>query len=418
MNPRDFLRLFCLDERLATGAYFTSEVQAVTRGDHVGVVLLGLGGPRERSELEAFLYSRWMDPVLYSGGLRYGRHQLASVASRLAAGFFWREYEQIGGECAANRLMKEQASTLETSLREHLGPSTRARFSAYVAMRYGLPSGEDALLRMLKDGVTKAVLLPTHPQYSIATTGTSLAYLAALVSSVRRSTLSVSAVVEYAAHPKYLQAVSERIDQALQRFPKHVRQDVEIVFCAKHPGVRGEMGRQDSFCDLAQVTVDRLAALRGIQSPQTVACFSSGIRKARPDGRDMREVLRAMVDRKIEAVLVVPLGLTTDHVWTTYTLDIFLRQVAAGLGIKFFEVASGLNCHPLLISALVDIVGSHLTSVSPEVPRTQRSAVPDTGTSTAIPRATPQRSTGCPDCRGPVRARDWGPTPHPGAASL
>ena len=54
------------------------------------------------------------------------------------------------------------------------------------------------------------------------TTGTSLAFWKALEESGELRTRPTTFVYEYAAHPKYVQALSERIDEGLQRFPTTV----------------------------------------------------------------------------------------------------------------------------------------------------------------------------------------------------
>ncbi len=411
MNARTFLRQFRVDERLASGDYFATGGLDVLPGDHVGVVLLSLGGPRNRSELEDYLYSRWMDPVLYARVPRIGRHVVASVGAKLAAAYFWRDYEEIGGDCPSNRLVREQAAALEIALASQLAPKTGATYSTFAAARYGVPSVQDAIQAMTERGVQKAILLPTHPQYSIATTGASLAYWASRLSGSASPDIQFSSVVEYSVHPLYLQALSERIDQALQRFPKRLRPGVEILYCAEHAEVHGRMNKRDSFCDLAQATVERLTEFRGDGRRSEVVCFASGVRTGRSDEHAMRTVFQRLAERSVESILVVPLGLSTDHVWTTYTLDMLLRHVASEAGINGYEVVSGLNCHPLFISALVDVVEAQAATL------TRRDD--DSGSrmeSSFMQGREKDLRSDCRTCRGPVRARDWGSTFHYGAA--
>ena len=414
MTPRQFLQRFNPDDRLATGRYFPSAGLALGGDDHVGVVLFGLGGPNDRSELEPFLYSRWMDPVLDSRGPVLGRHGLAKVASRALARFVWQDYEEIGGECPANRLVREQASALQEMLNERLGPHTGAKFSTYISMRHGSPSSEDALAEMRARNVSRIVLVPLYPQYSMSTTGTSLAYWSTLMSLQTEGTAPVSAVLEYSAHPKYLQAVSERMDQALQRFPKRIRRNVEIVFCAEHASTHGPLHDQDSLCELAHTTVSRLATMRNDSRPYTIACFCPGVRQGRRDQRDMRRVVQRLVTEGAEAVLVVPLGVATDDVWTTYTLDILLRQTARELGVGSYEVASGLNCHPLFIASLAEMVGAQFSDATATPLSESADETVDNSRRNPVRKRDAERSPGCPTCHGPVRAHEWGSTPRQG----
>ena len=64
MTPRQFLSTYKYDPRLVTGKFFSSEPLQVERGDRVGVVLLNLGGPNRKEDVEPFLYNLFMDPAI------------------------------------------------------------------------------------------------------------------------------------------------------------------------------------------------------------------------------------------------------------------------------------------------------------------------------------------------------------------
>ncbi len=65
---------------------------------------------------------------------------------------------------------------LQRRLNERFGPTTGARYRTYVAMRHGDPSMETARRRMAEDGVTKVILLPLQPHYSVSMAGSALSY--------------------------------------------------------------------------------------------------------------------------------------------------------------------------------------------------------------------------------------------------
>ena len=49
--------------------------------------------------------------------------------------------------------------------------------AVYVAMRYWYPFTEEALESIKRDGVSRLVVLPLYPQFSISTSGSSLRLL-------------------------------------------------------------------------------------------------------------------------------------------------------------------------------------------------------------------------------------------------
>ncbi len=410
MSPKQFLKHFRRDERLASGRFFPDSPLVVDPSERLGVVLLNLGGPYDRSEVDDFLFQRWMDPVLEGPRIRKGRSVPVRIAARIGARFLWRDYDQIGGECPINRLTREQASALQEHLNERLGRKLGIGIRTYIAMRYGRPSSEEAALQMVDDAIDKVILLPLYPQYAMATTGSSLAYWSVMLDVdgiVKRQT---AAVVEYSTHPKYVRALSERIDEALQRFPRRVRNAVEIVFCAEQPALGGDFAAEESFCHLVRETVGHVARLRDEDREYRVSFFDSGRRKPDKVHRGTKEVLRELADRDSRSVLVVPLGLSTDHVWTAYGLDIGLRQEAKQIGISMFEVASAMNCHPLFIDALADIVGEHVTQHTEGAARSAGVSAnsSDAHRASGLGRVSSMHFSSCSVCNGPVRSRNWG----------
>jgi ferrochelatase len=220
-------------------------------------------------------------------------------------------------------------------------------------MRYGDPSPQGAIRRMRADGISHAILLPLHPQFSEATTGSSLAFWGAAVEREGAAFRTV-AVRAYPDEPDFVQAISERIDEGLQRFPRAVRRVVKVVFVAHGYAPRGRKDRCAPYCCHVHRTVDAVMRLRGRDRPFEVAFQSQ-------PGLPVRltpllvDAVRRMGDGGQRAVLVVPVSFVTEQVDTAYRLDVTVRHEAERCGIAHYEVAMPLNCHPLFIRALADV---------------------------------------------------------------
>lgn len=360
MNAREFLKRYEYDQRLVTGDYFSKEALDVEPGDTIGVVLLNLGGPRDSEETASFLYNLFMDPAIIDipvGGIL--RHWLCRLISGTRARSVSEDYEAIGGGSPINRLTEEQAQSLERALEQNYGDALGVDFRTYVAMRYWHPFSEEAARRMEEDGVDRVVLLPLYPQYSKTTTGSSLIYWKELEKADEIPDWPTTEVKEYAAHPKYVQALSERIDEGLQRFPRQVRDDVELVFSAHGTPLREMKERGDPYCCLIHSTVDQVVKLRDEDRPFHVA-FQSKVGPGEWLTPGTVEKVEELADEGRTAVLLVPVAFVTDHIETAYELDIELREEAEEFGIEHFEVTSGLNCHPLFIEALGEVVAAQV----------------------------------------------------------
>lgn len=81
-------------------------------------------------------------------------------------------YKAIGGGSPLRRITDEQAAALSAALKRK-GQNA----DVYVAMRYWYPFTEEALEKIKADNVTRLVVLPLYPQFSISTSGSSLRLL-------------------------------------------------------------------------------------------------------------------------------------------------------------------------------------------------------------------------------------------------
>ncbi|MFQ5651195.1 MAG: ferrochelatase [bacterium] len=360
MDARTFLTLYRYDERLISGQYYpTGPIKAET-GDTIGVVLLNLGGPDTLEEVEPFLYNLFMDPAIIDmpfGGIL--RHWLSRFISSKRSQKVGRDYEVIGGGSPINRLTREQAESLESALHRMFGDFAGVRFRVYIAMRYWRPTSEDAAKRMRADGVDKVVLLPLYPHYSKTTTGSALVYWWMLEQQEEIPVWPTTSVYEYSAHPKYIRAISERIDEALARFPEQARGQVQLLFSAHGTPLYEMKKRRDPYCCLIHATVEQVMKLRKNDLPFHVA-FQSKVGPAQWLTPSTPEKLKELGQKGHTAVLIVPVAFVTDHIETAYELDILIRKEAQKFGIEHYEVTAGLNSHPLFIEALAEAVVSQL----------------------------------------------------------
>lgn len=364
MSPRAFLASSASNPLVRSFQRARRVPLRVEGGETVGVVMMNLGGPSTPDEVEPFVYSRLMDPTEVRRSIpRLLRHYFSAFAARRRSKSLGEAYAQIGGHSPLARHTGEQAIELERSLNDRFGALTGATFKTYVAMRHSHPSSEAAAAQMAADGVTKVVFLPLHPHYSGSTTGSSLAYWTALEEAGEIPVWESSAIPEYAAHPKYIRALADRVDEGLQRFPREVRDDVQVVFSA-HGGLRSGLSPQDDpYCCHVHATVSHLLAERAISDPGrgTRVAFQTPLVGGSGLDPFLCDTLEELADQGHSAVLVVPVSFVSDRVETAYELDVRVRAKAKTFGISHFEVSSGLNCHPLFVDGLADCVGSLLT---------------------------------------------------------
>lgn len=409
MTPLDFSRWYEFDEQSLEGGSFASPLP-VEEGERVGVVCMSLGGPETLDDVEAFLYSLLMDPAMLDlpvgGGLR---HCFCRLVATYKADAIRNEYELIGGSSPLNALTREQARDLEAYLNRHYGKPTGVDFRTYVGMRHAGPSCEDAAARMAEDDVDRVVLLPLYPQYSVATSGSALAYWKALEDQGKIASRPTTAAPEYAANPKFIQALSELIDGGLQRFPRDHRSDVQLLFSAYGTPLHKRRYRKDPYCCLVHSTVQQVMEHRGHDRPYHTAFQNwSGLRKGLSP--TTAETIERLAQDDAPSLLMVPVSFVTDHLQTSYGLDIALREHAETVGIHRYEVTSGLNTHPLFIEALSESTIAQLTlPVDANQLRTEGDGLArdyPLRPLQDLPRHEPATDR-CPSCHNLLGARCW-----------
>lgn len=362
MTPIQFSRLYSFDPRIVDGSYFSGNPLDIEQGDHVGVVLLNLGGPKRSDDVKPFLYNLFMDPAIIDIPLKgMTRHLLCSLISSMRSKKVAKDYAEIDPEGGSpiNPLTEAQAAELKKGLNERFGEPNGIHFSTYIAMRYWHPFTEEVAEQMQRDGITKVILLPLYPHYSKTTTGASLVYWKTLEDRGEIPTWPTTYVQEYATHPRYLRSISDRIDEGLAKFPGEVRPDVQLLFSAHGTPLKEMTERKDPYCCLVHSTVETLMRSRGNDRPFSVA-FQSKVGPAQWLTPSTPDKLKELGESGVKNVLVIPVAFVTDHIETAFELDVEVRHEAKEFGIEGYEVTGGLNSHPEFIASLVESAAAQL----------------------------------------------------------
>jgi ferrochelatase len=316
------------------------------RNRRIGVVLFQLGGPDTLEAIEPFLFNLFSDPEIIDFPFaRLGRKALAKLISTTRAKKVEHHYAAIGGGSPIRRFTELQARALERALAES-GLEARC----FVAMRYWHPFTAEAIAELRAADCDEVVLLPLYPQYSSTTTGSSLHEWQRLFAE----DLPVHTVQNFYRHRLYLDALVERIGEALDRFPRPA--EAELVFSA-HSVPQAVIEKGDPYQREIEDTVERLMERGGWRNRRHL-CYQSKVGASKWLQPSLHATLRELA--RARAVCVVPVSFVSDHVETLGEIDHEARQEAAALGIAQFEMTAGLNDSPVFIAALAALVAAAL----------------------------------------------------------
>jgi protoporphyrin/coproporphyrin ferrochelatase len=319
----------------------------------VGVILFQLGGPDTLEAIQPFLYNLFCDPdIIDFPFARIGRKPLAKLISTTRARKVQHHYSTIGGGSPIRRHTERQARALEIELQDQ-GIDAHC----FVAMRYWHPFTSEAIAQLEAAQCDEVVLLPMYPQYSSTTTGSSLNEWQRLFND----DMPLHCVETFYRNTIYLDALAEKVNEALSRFPAPER--AEIVFSA-HSVPMSVIEKGDPYQLQIEETV-RLLMERGEWRNRHRLCYQSKVGASRWLQPSLRQTMRQLASEKAREVCIVPIAFVSDHVETLGEIDHEARHEAHRLGITQFEMSAGLNDAPKFIQALGQIVQQALAQPVP-----------------------------------------------------
>ena len=168
--------------------------------------------------------------------------------------------------------------------------------------------------------------------------------------------IPVHRIETFYRHDLYLQALVEKIDEALARFADPDRP--EIIFSA-HSVPVAVIEKGDPYQRQIEETVELLMRRGGWPNRHRL-CYQSKVGASKWLQPSLHATLRAIAEETNREVCVVPISFVSDHVETLGEIDHEAREEAERLGIRKFEMTSGLNDSPTFIAALADLVGTAL----------------------------------------------------------
>jgi ferrochelatase len=267
---------------------------------------------------------------------------------------FQRRYRLIGFSPLV-RITHAQGRALQEWLDAKHG---HGAFRVEVAMLHSEPRIEAAMERFAASSVKRVVGIVLSPQWSPIIMG---GYTRAVDSA--RGHLGDGAAVTIAEPwnelPEFIEALSERVLEALERFPAKRRDRVPVILTA-HSLPRSVVEREPEYLAQLMATVRAVVERVGLQPGRWHFAYQSAGHAPeewlKPDLKELFPDLRAAGH---EQVLVVPVQFLADHLEILYDIDVAASQEAEQAGLSFRRIEL-LNASPVFIKALAAVVAREL----------------------------------------------------------
>jgi ferrochelatase len=298
------------------------------------------------------LLNLFLDPdIIPLGPLGFLRRPIAKLISSRRAIPVRGKYAEIGRRSPIGLLTERQRRRLVAAVSPYIDPV------AVTAMRYWQPLTSAAVEALGRAGpLDEIVLLPLYPQFSYATTLSSLKEWRRVYGPVDGKPKEHT-VGQFYNHPLYIQALVERIGSVLRQFADSSR--IHLVFSA-HGLPMSIVEKGDPYPRQIETTV-RLVCEQGAQRyaswPRThLLCYQSRVGPAKWLEPALTATIERLGHEGVKEMLVVPISFVTEHIETLHEINIETRAEATKLGIQTFRMMPAVGDSPLFIAALKDLV--------------------------------------------------------------
>jgi ferrochelatase len=277
------------------------------------LLIVSFGGPEKREDVIPFL-----ENVLR--GRNVPRERMLAVAEH---------YYHFEGRSPINDQNR--------ALIEALKPVVN--MPIYWGNRNWHPMLADTMRQMHDDGIKRAVAFVTS---AFGSYSGCRQYIEDIERS--RGELRVDKIRPFSGHPKFLEAMTDRVRAALQELPQgrlvFTAHSVPVSMAESSPYV-GELERA---CAVVASRVGRNDWKLAYQS------------RSGPPGQPWLEPDIGAYLREIRSdVVVVPIGFLSDHMEVLYDLDTETRALCEELGVKMVR-AGTVGTHPAMIEMIAELV--------------------------------------------------------------
>lgn len=224
-------------------------------------------------------------------------------------------------------------------------------------MRYGKPSLESGLDRLIEKGCSKILLFPMYPQYAAATTAST--YDAVFPHLLKRRWVPTLRVAEpYFAHPRYVDSLATVINEHLASLPAKP----ERLVLSYHGVPEKYVTKGDPYCCQCLETTAAVLPKLNVPKEMVIHTFQSRF------GRDpwlrpyTDETLEELGHAGVKRITLVAPGFTADCLETLDELGNEGHEQFTEAGGEELSVVPCLNDHPVWLDGMSAIIREELGS--------------------------------------------------------
>ena len=297
------------------------------------VILFNLGGPDKIENVEPFLFNLFNDPAILNLPT-FLRYPLAKLISKRRAPTAKKIYQELGGSSPILKLTNEQSKALEKKLNQENDGNL---YKCFVVMRCRHPSAAEVVDEVKLYKPDEIILLPLYPQYSAATSGSSIKEWIDVCKKKNYIT-KTSTICCYPTDDFFVKSHAEQILGKIDRLENY-----KLIFSA-HGLPEKNIKNGDPYQWQVEKSVEKIIEKLNIRDLDWILSYQSRVGPLKWIGPSTEDIIveNSKIGKKI---VLVPIAFVSEHSETLVELDIEYKELADQNGcIEYIRVpALGIN---------------------------------------------------------------------------
>ena len=308
------------------------------------IILFNLGGPDKIENVEPFLFNLFNDPAILNLPT-FLRYPLAKLISNRRAPVAKKIYQELGGSSPILRLTKEQSNTLEAKLNQ---TQTDDEYKCFIVMRCWNPRAKDVIEDVRLFSPDEIVLMPLYPQYSAATSGSSIKEWKDICKK-NNYKIKTSIICCYPTDQNFINAHTKEIIKKIKDL-----KNFKLIFSA-HGLPEKNIKKGDPYQWQVEQSVKKIVEELNYENLDWILSYQSRVGPLRWIGPSTEDTI--IVNSKIgKHIVLVPIAFVSEHSETLVELDIEYKEIADANGCKNYTRVPALGTNEDFIKAMSELI--------------------------------------------------------------
>ena len=308
------------------------------------IILFNLGGPDKLENVEPFLFNLFNDPAILDLPT-FLRYPLAKLISNRRAPVAKKIYAELGGSSPILKLTREQSDALEIKLNQ---TQEKDEYKCFIIMRCWNPRAKDVIKDVQLYGPDEVVLMPLYPQYSAATSGSSIKEWKD-VCRKNNYHVKTSTICCYPTDQNFINAHTKEIIKKIKDL-----KNFKLIFSA-HGLPEKNIKKGDPYQWQVEQSVKKIVESLNDENLDWILSYQSRVGPLKWIGPSTETII--IENSKIgKHIVLVPIAFVSEHSETLVELDIEYKEIADANGCKNYTRVPALGINEDFIKAMSELI--------------------------------------------------------------